>query len=202
MTLVGLDFDNTLVRYDRLFYNLALERHLISKDTPMDKIEIRNSLRKRGLEEDFTLLQGEVYGPEIINAEAAPGMLKALNEINDCGIKMVLVSHKTKHPYKGPNYNLHKSAILWLERHQFLSEVFLDWEAGRDIFFEQTKEKKIERILELGCTHYIDDLPEILDRLPESIKRILYDPNSNYANRSRYSVLESWEDAKRLIVSE
>ena len=44
MTLVGLDFDNTLVRYDRLFYNLALERHLISKDTPMDKIEIRNSL--------------------------------------------------------------------------------------------------------------------------------------------------------------
>ena len=29
MTLLGLDFDNTLVRYDKLFHQLAVEKGLI-----------------------------------------------------------------------------------------------------------------------------------------------------------------------------
>ena len=31
MTLLGLDFDNTLVRYDKLFYKVALEKGLIEE---------------------------------------------------------------------------------------------------------------------------------------------------------------------------
>ena len=32
MTLLGLDFDNTLVRYDNLFHKLALEKGLINDE--------------------------------------------------------------------------------------------------------------------------------------------------------------------------
>ena len=65
MTLLGLDFDNTLVRYDKLFHQLAVEKKLIKETFPCDKIAIRNFLRNEGKDENFTLLQGEVYGLRI-----------------------------------------------------------------------------------------------------------------------------------------
>ena len=73
MTLLGLDFDNTLVRYDKLFHQLALEKGLIKKSLPTDKTAIRDYLRSQGQDEQFTLLQGEVYGLRILEAEPAKG---------------------------------------------------------------------------------------------------------------------------------
>ena len=100
MTLLGLDFDNTLVRYDQLFHRLALEKRLIKESLPADKTAIRDYLRSQDQDEHFTLLQGEVYGPRILEAQPAVGMLKALGELHQRGVPMVLVSHKTKTPYK------------------------------------------------------------------------------------------------------
>ena len=74
MTLLGLDFDNTLVRYDKLFHQLALEKNLIEQIVPANKTAIRDYLREQGKEEQFTLLQGEVYGPRILEAEPAEGI--------------------------------------------------------------------------------------------------------------------------------
>jgi len=48
MTLLGLDFDNTLVRYDTLFHQLALEKGLIKDSLPVDKTAIRDYLRSQG----------------------------------------------------------------------------------------------------------------------------------------------------------
>ena len=65
MVLLGLDFDNTLVSYDKLFHKLALEKELIDEKVPANKMSIREDLRERGKDEFFTLLQGEVYGLRI-----------------------------------------------------------------------------------------------------------------------------------------
>ena len=65
MTLLGLDFDNTLVRYDKLFHRLALEKGLIEHTIKKDKKAIRDYLREKGQDNEFTLLQGEVYGGRI-----------------------------------------------------------------------------------------------------------------------------------------
>ena len=44
-----------------------------------------------------------------------------------------------------------------------------------DIYFEETKQRKIERIKKLGCTHYIDDLYSIVEMLNGTqIKAIHY----------------------------
>ena len=134
MTLLGLDFDNTLVRYDKLFHQLAVEKGLIEKSLPADKTAIRDYLRSQGQDEQFTLLQGEVYGLRILEAEPAEGMLKALGKLHQRGIPMVLVSHKTRTPYKGPAYDLHQAAWSWLEKHSFFDPVGLDWNHNQ-IFF-------------------------------------------------------------------
>ena len=190
MTLLGLDFDNTLVRYDKLFHQLALEKALIEKSLPADKIAIRDYLRSQGQDEQFTMLQGEVYGLRILEAEPAQGMLKALGGLHLHGIPMVLVSHKTRTPYKGPAYDLHQAAWSWLDQHGFFAPDGLDWSRDQ-VFFEETKQAKVAKIEALGCTHYVDDLPEILEMLPKSTTKILYDPENNHP-KSQYMKLTHW----------
>ena len=97
--ILGLDFDNTLVRYDKLFYKLARERCNIDINIPPRKNSIRTHLRSIGKEEEFTLLQGEVYGNRIQEAEAAEGMLDALIRLNK-SVEMTIINHKTRYPYK------------------------------------------------------------------------------------------------------
>ncbi len=173
MTILGLDFDNTLVNYDTLFHKLATEKNLLDSDIPAKKVAVRDYLRTKGLEDEFTILQGEVYGARILEAEPAQGMLTALSKAKNRGIKMVLVSHKTKTPYKGPKYDLHQSAWNWLEKHNFFDSIGLNW--GREqVFFAETKAEKVLKIKELKCTHYVDDLIEILKLLPDEIKKIHY----------------------------
>ena len=48
--LVGLDFDNTIVCYDRLFHRLARERGLIPEHVPATKGAVRDHLRNVGRE--------------------------------------------------------------------------------------------------------------------------------------------------------
>ena len=181
MTLLGLDFDNTLVRYDQLFHQLALEKGLIEKSIPAEKTAIREHLRSQGQDEQFTLLQGEVYGLRILEAQPAEGMLKALSELHQRGIPMVLVSHKTRTPYKGPAYDLHQAAWSWLEKHGFFTPDGLGWSRNQ-VFFEESKQAKVARIEAQGCSHYVDDLPEILGMLPSGIQAVLYDPNNSHSN--------------------
>ena len=173
MTLLGLDFDNTLVSYDKLFHELAVEKRLIDRTIPKNKIAIRDFLREEGKDQEFSLLQGEAYGPRILDSEKTKGVYEALKKIKEKGINMVIVSHKTTHPYYGPKHDLHSAAKKWLRHHKFTSKDGLDLKEEQ-IFFEPTKEDKARRIEDLGCTHYIDDLPEVLDMLNPNIKRILY----------------------------
>ena len=196
MTLLGLDFDNTLVRYDKLFHQLALEKGLIEESLPASKIAIRDHLRSQGLDEQFTLLQGEVYGLRILEAKPAEGMLQALSELHQRDIPMVLVSHKTRTPYKGPAYDLQGAAIQWLEKYGFFDHARLAW-SKKQVYFEETKSAKLRRIVNQRCTHYIDDLVEILRELPSnrSIKKILYSPNGNNKepkNTNKILIMNNW----------
>ncbi len=194
---VGLDFDNTLIRYDGLFHALAIEQKLISPEVKADKTAIRDHLRAKGRDEDFTMLQGEVYGSRIRGAEAAPGMKRALMGIQSRGVELVIVSHKTAKPFKGPPYDLHAAARDWLTLQGFFSPEGLCW-SHEQVFFESTKERKAQRIIDLGCTHYVDDLPEILAMLPGTIERILYAPTGESAWHGG-PVMNAWEELEELV---
>jgi hypothetical protein len=197
--MLGLDFDNTLVSYDALFHALAVEQKLISPELKADKTVIRDHLRAKGRNEDFTLLQGEVYGSRISEAEAAPGMKAALVGLQSLGVELVIVSHKTRTPFKGPAYDLHAAARDWLHLQGFFSPEGLGWRQEQ-VFFEPTKEQKAQRIIDLGCTHYVDDLPEILAMLPETMERILYAPTGKSAWEGG-AVMTAWDELEELVTA-
>jgi hypothetical protein len=189
--LLGLDFDNTLIKYDELFFKVAREKNLIEENFIKDKIFIRDFLRSEGKEDDWTIMQGEVYGPRINEALPFSHMFEVLTGLKEKGIEMCLVSHKTKTPYLGEPHDMHSYALGWLMAQGFFDENGLGWKP-ENVFFELTKEKKIQRIQDLNCNFYIDDLPEILEMLPDSIHKILFSPQGNNVKINDWAVADSW----------
>lgn len=198
MIKLGLDFDNTLTNYDSLFFKLALEKKLVPKTLAKSKLAVRDFLRASKKEREFTLLQGEVYGKRIFEAKQSEGMFKALKKLKKDGINFYIVSHKSKNPYLGPKYDLHDSAMKWLERNNFFSADGLRMSKD-NVYFELTKESKINRIEILGCTHYVDDLPEILMLLNNNIKKIHYNPTKNLSYEGKFENLYDWQNISQIL---
>ena len=190
---LGFDFDNTLISYDQLFHRVALDKNLIQADIPKQKNAVRDSMRERSIEEEWTRLQGEVYGSRILEAEPYPGMLATLMLLADKNIPMCIVSHKTRFPYLGDPWDLHGAARGWLLKQGFLDAKGLAWSEDQ-IFFELTKQEKIARIISLGCTHYVDDLPEILAMLPTHVERILFAPSQDVQGEPDWKRMSSWQE--------
>ena len=197
MKIIGLDFDNTLTNYDSLFYQTAIDLNLIPQNIKSEKLAIRNYLKSKNKEDEFTLLQGKVYGERIAEAEQSKGMYKALMELKQKGNIIKIVSHKTKYPIKGERYDLHKGALEWLSKNKFFNNNGLNIKRN-DIFFESTKELKIERILKERCDVFIDDLPEILNLIDKSIERILYSPKNHHINYD-FKKMNKWSDLSSLL---
>ena len=70
------------------------------------------------------------------------------------------------------------------------------------VYFECTLGAKLARIGSLGCTAFVDDLPELLGEpaFPRGIRRVLFDPAGTYPRESRFDRVSSWvESGDRLL---
>ena len=198
MIRLGLDFDNTLISYDSLFKKVALEQGLIPEAIAANKNAVRDYLRSVNREDDWTRLQGEIYGNRILDATPYPGMKKALEYLSKKEVPLAIVSHKTKTPFLGEPWDLHAAARSWLEKEGMHSQLGPNIERS-NTFFELTKEAKRDRIVSLRCTHYVDDLPEILAILPASITKIYFSPEVDPGEKEDWLVMRSWDQLTSLL---
>jgi hypothetical protein len=192
---VGLDFDNTIVRYDRLFHRAALDLGLIPPDLPMTKGRVRDYLREVDREDEWTKLQGYVYGARMREAEMFPGVMECLATCRKRGIEVFIISHKTTSPYLGPHYDLHQSARDWLKSHGFYDPGQTSL-TPEHVFFELTKDAKLRRIGDTGCSVFLDDLPEFLAEpaFPDGVRRVLFDPVDACERDPRFEKVKSWSE--------
>src|SRR4029077_15903537 len=119
------------------------------------------------------------------------------------GISVAVISHKTRHPYRGPHYDLHQAARDWLEWNGFFDPKRIGL-AADEVFFELSKSEKLHRIGAARCTHFIDDLPDILaaDEFPRGVQRILFDPHQTLADDARWQRYSTWADMERALLHE
>jgi hypothetical protein len=200
--ILGIDFDNTIVCYDRTFYRHALAQAIIPPSIGQTKNQIRDYLRQVDREDEWTLLQGLVYGKCMQEVEPFPGVTAFFRECHQLGIPVFIISHKTRYPYKGMKHDLHTAAVDWIKK-QALFKNYND--IPNKVFFELTKEEKLERIRKQKCTHFIDDLPEFLSEpaFPSGVYQILFDPHELYPNTRvnvrvhSWSVLLNWLSEQR-----
>jgi hypothetical protein len=198
---VGIDFDNTIVCYDRLFHRLAAERGLVDDSVPATKGHVRDHLRACGREQDWVELQGLGYGTRLGEAEAFPGVVGFLAVCKARGVRTHVISHKTRKPFAGPDCDLHEAAWDWLRAHGLLGEAVTGLTPDR-VFFELTKQEKLARVAAVGCDVFIDDLPELLTEpsFPKGPRRVLFDPAGLCPDHPLYERVTSWDAVTRLLL--
>jgi len=199
--LIGIDFDNTIVCWDEVFYRAALERRLISSDIPVGKRSVRDYFRRTGQGNVWTELQGYVYGVLIREAPMFPGVYDFFMYCKKHRISVAIISHKTRYPVLGKPYDLHQAAHEWLKTHGFYKYDRVGLSSS-NVFFELTKQDKLDRIAQIGCTHFVDDLPEFLmePRFPSGVERILFDPKNDYQENGHFYRAKSWQEIEQWLI--
>lgn len=177
---IGLDFDNTIIRYDDVFATAAKARGLLGAEFSGTKQQVRDAIRLLPNGEiEWQKLQGYVYGAGIGGAEPFPGLESFLLRARKEGAHVLIVSHKTIYGHFDPErVNLREAALGWLEARGYFS-------AGRyglrreDVYFGETRAEKLARIAEVSPDLFIDDLEEVLDDpdFPSGVRRLLFSEN-------------------------
>ena len=174
---LGIDFDNTLVNYDNVLYQEALRLGLIPSDMERNKKNIRNKIRTLPDGEiKWQKLQAFVYGKGMKDSTLFDGVKSFFVTCQKSGVNISIISHKTEFASMDEEQiNLREVAIDWMKKNRFFDKEGLVLSIDR-VYFESTREGKIKRIKQVGCTHFIDDLEETFleDSFPANVERILY----------------------------
>ena len=118
--IIGLDLDNTIICYDGLFYDRALELGCIPESLSRDKESVSTYLKENGKNEVWTRMQAEIYGPRLGLAHPFPGALEFVRDACARGIAIHIISHKTRFAAADPETNLQECAAAWLRDRGFL----------------------------------------------------------------------------------
>lgn len=198
---VGLDLDGTIIVYDEVFHRHAVARFGLPGHVPVRKNSVREWLRSNEPgEQGWIELQRLVYGPKILEAAPAPGVIAFLHELGEAGVEVSIISHKDRYSAAAPPVDLRAAAIDWLEEHGFFApDGFVD---RARTFFEATRTDKLRRIEREACAAFVDDLEEVLSdpAFPNGVERWLYAPESVGTPPRGVQRFSDWESlARRLL---
>ncbi len=197
---IGLDFDNTLIAYDDVFLAVAQERGLMAADFRGRKQAIRDTIRLLPDGElSWQQLQGQVYGKGVARATMFDGVGSFLRQCQKRNAPVVIVSHKTEFGHHDPErVNLRDAAVEWMMAQGFFSDFGI---LRENVYFESTREEKIARIARLSCSHFIDDLEEVLTdpAFPADVNRILFSDVGPDAIPESIVVCPTWRDVEKQV---
>jgi len=175
---IGIDFDNTIASYDKLFHEVALDEDYIDRSWDgSGKTKLRNYLRSQpDGEKTWMKLQGLVYGKYMHCAEMMPGVANFILSCKLRNHKVFIVSHKTEYGhYDLERISLRKEALKWMKSNRFFDSEYFGIDK-KNVFFAETREEKVEKIAHLKCNWFIDDLPDVFkeNHFPSKTKKILF----------------------------
>jgi hypothetical protein len=192
---IGLDFDNTIIRYDDVFREAAIARGLVSAEFSGTKQQVRDAIRLLpDGEMQWQTLQGYVYGRGIKDATMFAGLADFLRRARAHRDVILIVSHKTEYGHFDPSrVNLRQAAMQWMQGQGFFAEQgFLL--LPDNVYFASTRSEKLNRIGDLACDIFVDDLEEVLadPEFPGSVRRILFSEHAEKADLLPYEICRDW----------
>ncbi|XDZ69366.1 hypothetical protein AB8878_05555 [Alphaproteobacteria bacterium LSUCC0226] len=197
---VGIDIDNTIVCYDEAFAVLARK---IGFDVPAsaNKQEVRTWFHERGLHDEFTLLQGQIYGKNISLAHVFEGVQSFLAQAISRNYEVFLISHKTKYPIKGEKLNLHEAALNFLSEQNIVGEQRSNSIPVGNVYFEPTLEFKVKKIVDLRLDYFIDDLLTVLNHgnFPDGTGRIWFSSHTCGLDNAQIVHWKSWSSINKFF---
>ena len=116
-------------------------------------------------------------------------------------IPVFVVSHKMqKYTYDDTGTDYRQAALDWMQGKGFFDPA-VGLSSG-DVHFEDTRPKKVTRINELGCTHFIDDLEETFLEagFPAQTEKILFARHDETSDAHSVTAVKSWHEiTERLL---
>jgi len=198
----GIDFDNTIISYDVALAGIARERGLADLPPGASKKAIRDEIRRRpDGENEWRECQGLLYGARMNQAELIAGAADFFRLCAQREAPVYIISHKTTFsPFDPGGVNLQETARAWMASHGFFTAAGFGLPPSH-VFFEESREGKINRIAALDCTHFVDDLEEVfLETLfPARTRRILYEPGRETAPPAGVMLARHWNEISRAI---
>jgi hypothetical protein len=189
---IGIDLDNTIICYDKTVYNTATSLGFIGKLHRKSKKMIRNTVRKlESGDEKWQEIQRSVYGEHMKDAGIYEGFRGFMRSSIKMGNRVYIVSHKTKyHTFASRSINQIQTALEFFKNNDLYTLV-----PRTNIFFEESRDKKIERIRRLKCDYFIDDLVEVLTdpSFPKKTARILFDPHKLSEKVDTLTIFHDWK---------
>lgn len=192
---IGIDFDNTIADYDRLFADLAVEAGHLAVRPEGGKRVIRDLVRSRDDGEiAWQKLQALAFGPRIGGAVMMEGFATFVAQCRSRDVAVFVVSHKTRFAAQDRHgADLHEATLGWMEENGFFSPYGLGMRRD-NVFFEPTRGKKVERIAALEVTHFVDDLEDVFQEpaFPDDAEEILFAPHGPAARPCPWVVCDHW----------
>jgi len=192
---IGIDLDNTIVGYDRLFRDIAAAKGWLPERFEGSKKQLRDQLRLLpDGESKWMWLQAEAYGPRMREADLIEGVDAFLRHCRNAAIPVSIISHKTRFAAADPDgTDLRQAALAWLEQKGVFAAEGCGVPRNR-VFFEDTRAAKCRRIASERCTHFIDDLEEVfLDpSYPRHVAGYLFAPSGCGKAAGPYRLHHHW----------
>jgi hypothetical protein len=159
---IGLDFDNTLAKYDHVFADEARLEKLVPANWHGNKKQLRDTLRSlQGGDLMWQKLQGRIYGPMMSEAKLFPGVFQFMFRCKHRGYDVFIVSHKSEYGHFDPTETpLRQAALEWMTQNGFFKKTKCGLSEER-VFFEKTRKEKVSRISSLDLDVFVDDLKEV-----------------------------------------
>lgn len=183
---VGIDIDNTLIDYSGVFYQVGRELGWLPEVSDAAGVELadtsKNAVKRylhcKAMYDQWTELQGIVYGKQLHKAKLYTNALASVQWLLAQGVNVQIISHKTRFPYLGEKVDLHQSALSFLHEQHLLGDAPNQLSLSHVHFLEE-KQTKVARIAQEQCDVFIDDLLEIfaLEGFPSQCKALWFAPS-------------------------
>ena len=99
--------------------------------------------------------------------------------------------------------NLRQQARAWMHQNNFFDTDGLGFSSD-NLYFEDDRIKKVDRIAQIGITHFVDDLLEVFEepRFPPATKKILFATEPGQYEDCGVPVYRSWNQIFELIFAD
>lgn len=190
----GFDLDNTVINYDK-----AIEKWCSKNKIYIFKnvIELKLYISKLGNYQNRWLdIQEWLYTEGLAYATLQTGVKTIFDYLLLKNSHLYVISHKSSISAK-KKLDLINPVWVWLNKE--LNQYFEN--SKIEIYFEETREKKINRITNLGITHFLDDLVEIFQNpnFPRQTKAFWFSSPASPITHSNVIQIQKFDELKKYV---
>ena len=206
MRRIGIDFDNTVACYDVVFLQVAHDMGYLLEHSDLKKSQVKKSILELCAGGSlWQKIQGQAYGRYMHQATIYPGFIEFLWLSKLRGDEVCIVSHKSEYGhFDESKTSLREAALTWIKENLIKSTFGQAFSEENQIHFESTRADKVNRINQIGCDVFIDDLQEVFNEgnFPEKTEKILFSADTTTQPPASHKRFDTWRKIKKYIYSD